>query len=106
MSKAFVRESDDEPPEFKKRPPAPKAPALWEIGGPVLRRPTVTVRSADGETTRYRLVGAEEIDAEKHWVNRASPIGRALADARVGEKVRFQTPAGQAELEVIAVGTE
>jgi hypothetical protein len=106
MSKAFLRESDDEPPAFKKRAPIPKTPAFWEIGGARLHPRTITVRNARGEAARYRIVGAEEIDAGKNWVSRSSPIGRALANARVGETVRFKAPAGETELEVTEIADE
>ena len=50
---------------------------------------TVTVRDGD-ETTDYRLVGADEIDLDRNWINWCSPLASALMNARVGERVRFR----------------
>jgi len=67
---------------------------------------TVTVRRHDGEEDSYRIVGVDEIDFERSWVSWASPIARALLNARVGERVRFKFPSGEEELEVLKVDYE
>ena len=64
---------------------------------------TVTVREADGEKTRYRIVGVEEADFERGAVSWLSPIARALMNARPGQRVTFQSPAGERKLEVVAI---
>jgi transcription elongation factor GreB len=63
---------------------------------------TVTVRRKSGEIT-YRIVGVDEADPEQGWVSWASPIARALLQARVGDRVRFRFPSGEEELEVLTV---
>ena len=67
---------------------------------------TVTVRRSDGEEDSYRVVGVDEIDLERSWVSWASPIARALLNARVGERVRFRFPSGEEELEVVRIEFE
>lgn len=63
----------------------------------------VTVRDRQGEESRYRIVGADEINLERDWVSWMSPIARALLNARLGEKVRFRFPSGESELEIVAL---
>jgi transcription elongation factor GreB len=64
---------------------------------------TVTVRADSGELEQYRIVGVDEVDFAKGWVSWASPIARALMQARVGDRVALETPAGERVLEVVAI---
>jgi transcription elongation factor GreB len=64
---------------------------------------TVTVRDDSGEPEQYRIVGIDEVDFAKGWVSWASPIARALLQARVGDRVPLETPAGERLLEVIRI---
>jgi transcription elongation factor GreB len=67
---------------------------------------TVTVRDQHGEEGCYRIVGLDEMDADRGWVSWLSPIARALLNARRGERVRFRLPAGEVELEILCVTYE
>jgi transcription elongation factor GreB len=67
---------------------------------------TVTVRDGAGEETRYRIVGVDEADVDRDWVSWRSPIAAALLNARIGQRVRFRVPAGERELEVVAIAYE
>lgn len=67
---------------------------------------SVTVRNRKGETEQYRIVGAAELDADRGWVSAASPIGRALLNARLGQRVRFHAPSGEDELEIVRITYE
>ena len=64
------------------------------------------MRRSDGEEDCYRIVGVDEIDLERSWVSWASPIARALLNARVGERVRFKFPSGEEELEIMQIDYE
>lgn len=64
---------------------------------------TVTVRDEAGELEQYRIVGVDEVDFAKGWVSWASPIARALMQARVGDRVALETPAGERMLEVVRI---
>ena len=44
----------------------------------------VTVENADGERSRYRLVGADEADASAGQISVDSPLGRALLNQQAG----------------------
>ena len=67
---------------------------------------TVTIRRADGEEDTYRIVGVDEIDLERSWVSWASPIARALTNARAGEHVPFKFPSGEEILEIVKIDYE
>jgi transcription elongation factor GreB len=67
---------------------------------------TVAVRNRSGEAEQYRIVGAAELDADRGWVSAVSPIGRALLNARLGQRVRFKFPTGEDELEIVQIAYE
>lgn len=63
----------------------------------------VTVDTADGEH-RWQIVGEDEADAEHGRVSYVSPLAVALLGARVGDEVRWERPAGDVTIEVVAIG--
>jgi transcription elongation factor GreB len=67
---------------------------------------TVTLREPDGAESRYRIVGVDEADSAKNEISWLSPLGRALLNARVGERVTFHAPRGARELAIEAIGYE
>lgn len=67
---------------------------------------SVTVRNRAGVEEQYRIVGPAELDAERGWVSAASPIGRALLNARLGQRIRFRSPGGEEELEMVGITYE
>lgn len=67
---------------------------------------TVTVREPSGPEARYRIVGVDETDLDRNWVSWLSPLARALANARVGERVTFKAPRGPRELTIIRIEYE
>ena len=67
---------------------------------------SVTVRDGSGGVSRYRIVGVDETDIDRGWVSWLSPIAKALLNARLGERVRFELPSGQEELEILNISYE
>jgi transcription elongation factor GreB len=65
---------------------------------------TVTVREESGEESIHRIVGVDETDFERGWVSARSPIARALLNKKLGARVRFRSPSGEQDLEIIAIG--
>ncbi len=63
---------------------------------------TVTVADADVEAT-YRIVGIDEADPGSGRISWISPLARALMKAREGDVVRFQSPAGLREIEIVEI---
>jgi transcription elongation factor GreB len=64
---------------------------------------TVRIRHQNGEEETYRIVGVEEAEPENGSISWLSPLARALLSRKVGERVRFRTPAGPDELTIVAL---
>src|SRR4030042_3390393 len=54
----------------------------------------VTIQEGNGPPESYHLVGAKEPDPRQGKISNESPIGRALADHKVGDVVEVDTPGG------------
>lgn len=52
---------------------------------------------------KYQIVGDVETDVKNKKVGISSPIAKALIGKKVGDEVRFQTPKGLRELEVVSI---
>jgi len=63
----------------------------------------VTLRGLDDRPVRYRIVGGDEIDADRGWISIDSPLARALLGREPGDEVEFETPAGTACYELTEV---
>lgn len=64
---------------------------------------TVTVCEEDGTEQTYQIVGVDEAEPVAGRINWVSPLARALIRARAGDVVRFQSPAGMRELDVLDI---
>ncbi len=67
---------------------------------------TVTVCDADGTEETYQIVGIDEANAQEGRISWISPLARALLKAREGDTVRFDSPGGLRELDIIEVRYE
>lgn len=63
----------------------------------------VTVADEDGATRDFTIVGEDEADAAAGKVSWLSPLARALAGGRIGDLVTWRRPAGDLELEIMAI---
>lgn len=63
----------------------------------------VTVRNGSGDERSYRIVGVDEADASSGAIAFVAPLARALLGKRIGEVELVSTPAGEDELEVLAI---
>jgi len=66
----------------------------------------VTVEDQENPSSnsqQFRLVGADEIDAERNWISIDSPMARALIGKSVDEEIRVQTPSGERHLVITAI---
>lgn len=63
----------------------------------------VTVADPEGEEQTYTIVGIDEADLTRGRISWISPLARALIKAREGDSIRFQSPAGVRELDVVDV---
>ena len=64
---------------------------------------TVDVEDDDGKRTRYQIVGEDESEPSRGRVSYLSPIGRGLLKRTVGDRVVVPRPAGDLELEILAI---
>lgn len=65
---------------------------------------TVVISDDEGETEQtYQIVGVDEANAGEGRISWISPLAKALLKAREGDVVRFQSPAGLREIEVLEI---
>ena len=64
---------------------------------------TVTICDERGLENTYQIVGVDETDSARGRISWVSPLARALLRSRAGDSVRFQSPAGWREVEVLSV---
>lgn len=67
---------------------------------------TVEVVDQDDVHRTYMLVGEDETDGDRGHISWRSPVGRSLLGKRVGDVVVVHRPAGELELEVVALRYE
>lgn len=63
----------------------------------------VTVQDEDGAQRTYVLVGPDEADPAAGKVSFKAPLGNALLKRRVGDVVTVRRPAGELDLEIVAI---
>lgn len=76
---------------------APKA------GGKVQLGSKVSLKSKDGKTKEFQVVGTVEADPLEGKISDESPIGQALLGKKVGEEVEIITPADTSVFTVTAI---
>jgi transcription elongation factor GreA len=54
----------------------------------------VTIQEDGGDSEVYTIVGPAEADPRGGLISNESPLGRALMEHRIGDKVRVDAPAG------------
>ena len=80
------------------------APADQENVEQVFFGATVTVCDVDSEIeSTYQIVGVDEANASEGRISWIAPLSRALLKAREGDVVRFASPAGLREIEVLEI---
>ncbi len=67
---------------------------------------TVLVLDMDkDEQVTYKLVTSEETDVSNGLISTGSPIGRGLLGKRVGDEVKFPSPGGMRQMEILKFTT-
>ncbi|MBK6974445.1 MAG: transcription elongation factor GreB [Candidatus Methylophosphatis roskildensis] len=68
---------------------------------------TVTISQVAGDAgsadETYQIVGVDEADASAGRISWISPLARALLKAHAGDSVRFHSPAGLREIEIVGI---
>ncbi len=57
----------------------------------------------DGNSTCYRIVGADETDADRGFISIDSPVARALMGKHIGDEVTVRRPKGEVTFTLLAV---
>ena len=63
----------------------------------------ITIAEADGVENTYTIVGVDEADVGHGRISWISPLARALIKSREGDTVRFQSPLGIREIDIVEV---
>lgn len=69
----------------------------------VLFGATVEVEDENGDVHTFMIVGEDEADIAANRVSWVSPLAKALIGQKVGDSVAWHRPAGDLELEIIAI---
>lgn len=69
----------------------------------VLFGAAVTIEDEEGQPHVYTIVGEDEADIHAQKVSWVSPIAKALLGHKVGESVLWRRPAGDLNLEILAI---
>jgi transcription elongation GreA/GreB family factor len=64
---------------------------------------TVVIVDEAGKRHRFTIVGDDEGDVAAGKVSWASPLAKAMINARVGDTVTWRRPAGDAEVEIVDI---
>lgn len=64
---------------------------------------SVTVADADGVENTYTIVGVDETDPSRGYISWISPLARAVIKSREGDSVRFHSPVGVREIDIVTV---
>jgi transcription elongation factor GreA len=63
----------------------------------------VVIQEGDLLPETYHIVGAKEADPRNGRISNESPIGRTLADRRVGDTVEVATPGGTRKFKILKI---
>jgi transcription elongation factor GreB len=64
---------------------------------------TVEVEEETGARRTYQIVGEDESDSGAGRISWRSPVGRSLLGKRAGDVVVVRRPAGETEIEIVAI---
>ena len=84
----------------------PEAPRAGRSASHVFFGATVRYASAAGAERTVHIVGADEIDLDRHYISWLSPLARALMKSGPGDSVVLHAPGGTEELEILDVRYE
>jgi transcription elongation factor GreB len=63
----------------------------------------VAIRDVHGVKQTYHIVGDDEADVAAGRISWASPLAKAMLGARIGDNVKWQSPAGASEVEIVSI---
>ena len=84
----------------------PQAPRSGRAATQVFFGATVRYATAAGDERVVSVVGADEVDLDRHYISWVSPLARALMKSKPGDRVVLRAPGGTEQLEVLDVRYE
>ena len=81
----------------------PQAPRSGRAATHVFFGATVRYANAAGEERTATIVGADEVDLERHYISWVSPLARALMKSGPGDRPVLRAPGGTDQLEILDV---
>lgn len=84
----------------------PEAPRSGRAATHAFFGATVRYVTAAGTERVARIVGADEVDLERHYISWLSPLARALMKSAAGDRVLLHAPGGTERLEILDVRYE
>ena len=76
---------------------APPAADVVQVGS------TVTIQEESLDPEQYTIVGAAEANPSAGRISNESPLGKALLNRKIGEKVQVDAPAGTFVVSILKV---
>ena len=64
----------------------------------------VTIQEEGLDPEEYMIVGTAEADPRLGRISNESPLGKALLNHKVGDRVKVEAPQGEFEIEILSVG--
>jgi transcription elongation factor GreB len=84
----------------------PEAPRSGRAATQVFFGATVRYLNAAGSARTVCVVGADEVDLDRHHISWVSPLARALMKSAPGDRVVLRAPGGTEQLEILEVRYE
>ena len=84
----------------------PESPRAGRAATHVFFGATVRYATVAGAERRVTIVGADEVDLERHHISWLSPLARALMKSGPGDSVVLHAPAGTERLQILDVRYE
>ena len=84
----------------------PETPRTGKASTQVFFGATVRYANASGTEQVVHIVGADEVDLDRHYISWVSPLARALMKSGAGDSVVLHAPGGTEELEILEVRYE
>jgi transcription elongation factor GreB len=81
----------------------PEAPRTGRAADHVFFGATVRYVNASGIERVVSIVGADEVDLERHYISWVSPLARALMKSGPGDRVVLRAPGGTEKLQILEV---
>jgi transcription elongation factor GreB len=81
----------------------PEAPRAGRAATQVFFGATVRYANAAGTERVVSIVGADEVDLDRHYISWLSPLARALTKSGAGDRVVVHAPGGAEPLQILDV---